>query len=103
MGERTDTRGAVDAEPDVTVLGDKWFRSVDTDAGTNVDVVRPVVLGEGSLSLRSGASCVPHSRKDGAERIRLGIDYASPVLLECALKQGVMRLDHVCVLASQTP
>jgi hypothetical protein len=98
---RADPRGAVDVQPDVVILSDLGLAGVDADPHADVDTRGPTLGSERPLRAHRGGDRVARPRERDEERVTLGVDLATVVLVERRPQQALMLGEHLGVAVRQ--
>jgi hypothetical protein len=85
-----DARGAVDSDPNVSVLADVRFRCVKSHADANLSLARPPEPRERELPIHGRLDGVPGTIEGDEKPIASRIDLASSVRCEGVAQQATM-------------
>jgi hypothetical protein len=96
-----DPRRAVHVQTDVIILSDFRLAGVDTHPHTHLDAHRPTLGGERPLRAHRGGNCVARPREGDEERVTLGVNLATVVLVERRPQQALMLGKDLGVAAAQ--
>ena len=96
-----DPRRAVHVQTDVIVLPDLRLAGVDAHPHAHVDALGPTLGRERPLRAHRGGDRVARPREGDEERVTLGVDLATVVLVERRPQQALMLAKHLGVAAAQ--
>ncbi len=74
MAGVADAGGAVDREPDVLIADQRRLARVDPDPNAQIDVVRPVVLGQRALGCHGRVHGLLRAAKGDEERVAVRVE-----------------------------
>ena len=89
-----DSRGAMDGDAGVVVIGNVWLARVQTHANRNPSSVRPVMIREGVLSRDRAFNCIARMTEGDEERVALRPNLDSAVCGEHPAQQIAVGGEH---------
>src|SRR5215218_3462392 len=101
MSSGADPRRAMHIQTDVVIQPDLRLAGVDTHAHAHLDALGPTPGRERPLRAHRGGDRVARPREGDKERITLGVDLATVVLIERHAQQALMLAKHLGVAAAQ--
>ena len=96
-----DPRRAMHVQADVIILSDFRLAGVDAHPHAHVDALGPTLGRKRPLRAHRGGDRVARPREGDEERVALGVDLATVVLVERRAQQALMLGQHLGVAAAQ--
>ena len=98
---RADPRRTVHVQSDVIILSDLRLAGVDAHPHAHVDALGPTLRGQRALRAHRGGDRVARPHEGDEERVALGVDLVTVVLVERRPQQALMLGQHLGVAATQ--
>ena len=102
MRERADSLSTVHSQPDVALAVHQRLAGVKAHPDQHLDASRPRVSGQAALRLRGGGDRLAGTRKDGKQRVSLGVDDAAAVAVDDGRQQARVIDQQARIVLTQT-